>query len=68
MAISVKITVLLIEVLLVRLRSGALVPWIGRVAPHRRIQARRSVTIVIERVFRLNEAGLGHGAVTPMQT
>lgn len=68
MAISMKIAVLLIELLLVRLRVRRASPWIERVAPPRTtLVARRSETICIEGVFRLNEAGPGQEAVTPMQ-
>ena len=69
MAISMKIAVLPIELLLVRLRIRRASPWIGRVAPQRTMNvARRSGAILIERVFRRNEAGPGQEVVTPMQT
>lgn len=68
MAISMKIAVLLIELLLLRLRVRRASPWIGHVAPHRTMQvARRSETIYTEVFFRLNEAVPGPEAVTPMQ-
>ncbi len=69
MAISMKIAVLPIELLLVRLRIRRASPWIGRVAPHHTMHvARRSEIVLIEVVFRLNEAEPGQEAVTPMQT
>lgn len=69
MAISMKIAVLLIELLLVRLRIRRACPRIGRVAPHRTTRvARRSETILIEGVFRLNEAAPGQEVAMPMQT